>query len=144
MTLINITKTGQSSRLFQIIVKLDKENSKPTAFNLKLLFPIKTSAHKLCKMYKSIVNELALSDTIEIKVRSSEGAEIVLQVKSEEKFSKIKEEIWKNIGTKTQLKIGDAIVDIMTEYIQSTELSYDAFGALPEAEQVCKSCIFFK
>ena len=87
-------------------------------------------------MYKSIVNELALCDTIEIKVRSSEGAEIVLQVKSEEKFSKLKEEIWRNIGTKTQLKIGDAIVDIMTEYIQSTELSYDAFGALPEAEQV--------
>ena len=92
-------------------------------------------------MYKSIVNELALSDTIEIKVRSSEGAEIVLQVKSEEKFSKLKEEIWRNIGTKTQLKIGDAIVDIMTEYIQSTELSYDAFGALPEAEQVCKGSI---
>ena len=88
-------------------------------------------------MYKSIVNELALCETIEIKVRSSEGAEIVLQVRSEEKFSKLKEEIWKNIGVKTQLKIGDAIVDIMTEYIQSTELSYDAFGALPEAEQVC-------
>ena len=87
-------------------------------------------------MFKTIVNELALCDTIEIKVRSSEGAEIELHVKPEEKFSKVKEEIWKNIGTKTQLKIGDAIVDIMTEYIQSTELSYDAFGSLPEAEQV--------
>ena len=41
-------------------------------------------------MYKSIVNELAVCETIEIKVRSSEGAEIVLQVKSEEKFSKLK------------------------------------------------------
>ena len=91
-------------------------------------------------MYKSIVNELALCETIEIRVRASEGAEIVLHVKSEEKFSKVKEEIWKNIGVKTQLKIGDAIVDIMTEYIQSTELSYDAFGALPEAEQVCVYC----
>ena len=93
------------------------------------------SAHKN-KMYKAIVTELALCETIEIIVRSSEGAEIVLQVKSEEKFSKLKEEIWKNIGTKTQLKIGDAIIDIMTEYIQSTEISYDAFGSLPEAEQV--------
>ena len=91
-------------------------------------------------MFKSIVNELALCDTIEIKVRSSEGAEIVLQVRAEEKFSKFKEEIWKNIGTKTQLKIGDTIVDIMTEFIQTTELTYDAFGALPEAEQVYFYC----
>ena len=87
-------------------------------------------------MYKSIVNELANSETIDVKVRSSEGAEIVLQVKPEEKFSKLKEEIWKNIGTKTQLKIGDAMIDIMTEYIQSTDLSYTAFNALSESEQV--------
>ena len=68
-------------------------------------------------MFKSIVNELVSSEsqTIDIKVRSNEGAEIVLQIKPEEKFSTVKQEIWKNIGAKTQLKIGDAIIDIMTE-----------------------------
>ena len=89
-------------------------------------------------MFKSIVNELVSSEspTIDIKVRSNEGAEIVLQIKPEEKFSTVKQEIWKNIGTKTQMKIGDAIIDIMTEYIQTTDLSYDTFCSLPESEQV--------
>ena len=93
-------------------------------------------------MYKTIVNELASSETIEIKVRSSEGAEIVLQVKPEVKFSKLKEEIWKNIGTKTQLKIGD--YDIIPENFQSTDLSYAAFSALAESEQVLLMAKFGK
>ena len=71
-----------------------------------------------------------------IKVRSNEGAEIVLQIKPDEKFSTVKQEIWRNIGAKTQMKIGDAIIDIMTEYIQTTDLSYDTFCSLPEVEQV--------
>ena len=87
-------------------------------------------------MFKSIVNELVNSETIDLKVRSNEGAEIVLQIKPEEKFSTVKQEIWKNIGSKTQMKIGEYIIDIMTEYIQNTELSYDAFCSLPEEEQV--------
>ena len=87
-------------------------------------------------MYKSIVNEVINSDTLDIKVRSNEGDEIVLQLKPDEKFVNVKQEIWKNIGAKTQMKIGDAIIDIMTEYIQTTELSYDAFCSLPEQEQV--------
>ena len=87
-------------------------------------------------MYKSIVNEVTNCEYLDIKVRSNEGDEVVLQLKPDEKFVNVKQEIWKNIGPKTQMKIGDAIIDIMTEYIQSTELSYDAFCSLPETEQV--------
>ena len=127
--------TVQSSdfRLLPNIVRIDKENK--TAPVLTCFSP-KQVLKKSNKMYKSIVNELANCETIDVKVRSSEGAEIVLLVKPEEKFSKLKEKIWKNIGAKTQLKIGDAILDIMSEYIQSSELSYDAFNALTESEQV--------
>ena len=87
-------------------------------------------------MYKSIVNEVTNCEYLDIKVRSNEGDEVVLQLKPDEKFVNVKQEIWKSIGPKTQMKIGDAIIDIMTEYIQSTELSYDAFCSLPETEQV--------
>ena len=65
-------------------------------------------------MFKSIVNELTSSDSLDVKVRSNEGDEIVLKFKPEEKFVNVKQEIWKNIGFKTQMKIGDAIIDIMT------------------------------
>ena len=65
-------------------------------------------------MFKSIVNELTSSETLDVKVRSNEGDEIALKIKPEEKFVNVKQEIWKNIGFKTQMKIGDAIIDIMT------------------------------
>lgn len=51
-------------------------------------------------------------------------------------MAKIKQEIWNNIGSKTQLKIGEAIVDFMTEYIQTTDLSYEAFHCLTEEQQI--------
>ena len=70
-------------------------------------------------MFKSIVNELTSSETLDVKVRSNEGDEILLKIKPEEKFVNVKQEIWKNIGFKTQMKIGDAIIDIMTGWRRS-------------------------
>ena len=90
---ICLTKSGHFRRLFQIIVKafivISGEN-----------------LIKALKMFKTIVNELVGCETIDLKIRSNEGDEFILQVKPEEKFTKLKEEIWKNIGVdeiKTQL-----------------------------------------
>lgn len=87
-------------------------------------------------MFKAIVNELEKCETIEMRVRSIEGNDFTLQVKLEEKIVNIKHEIWTNIGAKTQMNIGDEILDFMTEYVQNTELSYNAFCALSEEEQI--------
>ena len=87
-------------------------------------------------MFKSFVNELVQYETIDVRVRSVEGDEVVLKVRPDEKIVNFKQEIWKAMGVKIQMKIGEAIFDVMTEYIQTTDLSYDAFGALPDEEQV--------
>ena len=87
-------------------------------------------------MFKSFVNEVVQYETIDVKVRSVEGDEVVLKVRPDEKIVNFKQEIWKAMGIKIQMKIGEAIFDVMTEYIQTTDLSYDAFCALPEEEQV--------
>merc|ERR1719427_589439 len=87
-------------------------------------------------MYSGVVEEVTRAEQVQIKIRSVEGKDFTLLVKPEEKMAKIKQEIWNNIGSKTQLKIGEAIVDFMTEYIQTTDLSYEAFHSLTEEQQI--------
>eukprot|EP00092_Neocalanus_flemingeri_P026640 GFUD01028875.1.p1 GENE.GFUD01028875.1~~GFUD01028875.1.p1 ORF type:complete len:813 (-),score=199.48 GFUD01028875.1:264-2702(-) len=87
-------------------------------------------------MYKAIVNELEKCETIDIRVRSIEGNDFVLKAKPEEKIENIKQEIWNNIGAKTQMNIGDGILDFMSDYVQNTEMSYFSFCALDQDDQI--------
>jgi len=87
-------------------------------------------------MYKSTVEDLIKNETIEMLVRPIEGKDFVLHVKPDEKIANIKQEIWNNVGAKTQLNIGDAIYDFMHEYVESNDFSYDAFSSLSEEDQI--------
>ena len=98
-------------------------------------------------MYQAIVAELEKCEVIQMRVRSIEGNDFTLQVKPEEKIVNIKKEVWNNIGTKTQKNIGDELIDLLNEYIQTAEFSYDDFCALTEEEQIkilSKSGKFYK